>query len=86
MKRELLAKSWKDDREPWNESMWLPVHLQDVHAAACKILLATGDDQFLSVGVAEWRTVSRTLWIGSSSLRHCFVHDTRQSKRPFSRV
>lgn len=47
----LLAKSWKEDKEPWRDSMWLPVHLKDVHEAAGRVLLATGDDQLRALGL-----------------------------------
>ena len=46
----LLAKSKRDD-EPWHESMALPVHLQDVYAAAIQVLDATGDDQLQALGL-----------------------------------
>src|SRR5262245_812448 len=47
----LLAKSKKED-EPWHESIALPVHLKDVHAAAIQVLDATGDDQLQALGLS----------------------------------
>jgi len=52
----LLAKSQKKN-EPWRNSMWLPVHLADVHAAAVQVLDATGNDQLraLDLPVEQYR-------------------------------
>lgn len=47
---KLLAKSRRRD-EPWLDSMWLPVHLEDVHRAAGEVLDATGDDQLKALGL-----------------------------------
>jgi CRISPR-associated endonuclease/helicase Cas3 len=46
----LLAKS-KAKNEPWRDSMCLPVHLADVHAAAVQVLDSTGDDQLRALGL-----------------------------------
>lgn len=47
---KLLAKSQRHG-EPWIDSMWLPVHLADVHAAAAQVLDATGDEQLRALGL-----------------------------------
>ncbi len=47
----LLAKSRKEG-EPWHDSMSLPVHLADVHAAAVRVLAAAGDDQLRALGLS----------------------------------
>lgn len=47
----LLAKSQRKG-EPWHDSMSLPQHLEDVHAAATRVLDATGDDQLRALGLS----------------------------------
>ena len=46
----LWAKSKRDD-EREHPSMFLPGHLQDVFASACRVLDATGDDQLAALGL-----------------------------------
>lgn len=75
----LLAKSAKKG-EPWHDSMALPVHLSDVHAAAVRVLDATGDDQLQALGlsVASYRERFRRIVLLAAA-----VHDLGKANDHF---
>lgn len=75
----LLAKSRRNG-EPFNHSMLLIGHLQDVHAAALRVLDATGEDQLRALGLEPRDYLAR--------LRRCVllaaaVHDIGKANDHF---
>ncbi len=75
----LLAKSRRDG-EPWRDSMLLIGHLQDVYAAAVRVLDATGEDQLRALGLNPRDYITR--------LRRCVllaaaVHDIGKANDHF---
>src|SRR5262245_28561878 len=54
----LLAKSRRVS-EPWHDSMWLPVHLEDAYRAAGQVVDATGEDQLKALRLEPGRYLER---------------------------
>ncbi len=64
----LLAKSW--DGDPYAESVTLPGHLRDVHAAALAVFNTSADDQLMALGLDPgfWRDRMKRIVLFAAAL------------------